>query len=110
MTHFLLALSFALAGSVPPRPVLVRRSTAPAANPFERLIQITRSNDRLVAELGQARRRLGQAVAYASDPESRLDLAQPWWPMPGKSSPGPRPAPANRSEAVAILASGAGRR
>lgn len=45
-----------------------------ADNPLEELIQLTRSNDDLLAQIKAARRRLGQALAYAADPEARHDL------------------------------------
>lgn len=47
---------------------------ARATNPFERLVQIIQSNDRLLAELRRAERRLEQAIAYTSDPDSARDL------------------------------------
>ncbi len=46
-----------------------------ATNPLERLIQLTQSNDRLVVQWKKARRRLGRAVEFASDPKSGSDLA-----------------------------------
>ena len=43
-------------------------------NPLARLVQLSQSNDRLLAQLEVARTRLDQAVDYASDPRSRIDL------------------------------------
>ena len=52
-----------------------RRGEASATNPLEQLVQLRRSNDRLVVELKQARRRLGQAMEFAGDPKSGGNLA-----------------------------------
>ena len=71
-------LDIAFTGStyLAPRPPLSPRDDrATAMNPLERLIQLTQSNDRLVGQLKKARRRLGQAIAFASDPKSGGDLA-----------------------------------
>ena len=43
-------------------------------NVLERLIQLTRSNDRLVAELATAHHRLGQAIEYAGESRTRAVL------------------------------------
>lgn len=44
-------------------------------NPIEQMIQLRRSNDRLVDELKQARHRLSQAMEFARDQKSGGNLA-----------------------------------
>ena len=45
-------------------------------NLLELLIELTRSNDRLVDELATAQKRLGQAIDYAGDSRSRAELGK----------------------------------
>ena len=45
-------------------------------NLLELLIELTRSNDRLVDELATAQQRLGQAIDYAGDSRSRAALGK----------------------------------
>ena len=52
-----------------------RPPAGPRPGPLERLIEITRSNDLLMVQLAEARRRVGQAERYAADPGSRGALA-----------------------------------
>ena len=65
---------FSLAGSLPASVRSPTPRTSPS--PLERLVQITRSNDHLIAELEEARRRFDQAVAYAGDSRSRSALGK----------------------------------
>lgn len=83
------------------------RRDAAAVGPFERLVQITRSNDDLLGELAVARRRVARAEAYAVDPRSRGRLGRALVAHARE-----RQAAildrlrANRREAMAILAGG----
>ena len=67
---------FAVAGSIarPSSPAERSDIEIRAVGPFERLIQITRSNDRLLIELAAAKRKLRQARDYQFDPDSHVAL------------------------------------
>ncbi len=85
-----------------PRPC---EEQATATNPLERLIQLTRSNDRLVVQLKKARRRLGQAIEFASDPKSGGDLAISLVALAQKNQTRVlKQLRANRHEALELLA------
>ena len=76
---------------------------------LKRLVALTQSNDRLVADLATAQRRLAQAIDYASDSRSRASLgAALVVHARKKKTMVATQLRANRVEALALLAELAG--
>ncbi len=97
---------FAFAGSAAGRGRTGRVDHS-GGNSLTRLIEITRSNDRLVVELAAAQHRFAQAIAYVADPKSRPQLAAALVAHARKKQTAVLDQlRLNRSEALRILASG----
>ena len=82
-----------------------RRLAGRGPNALQRLIQITQSNDRLAVELAKSRRRLEQALHYATDPKSSASLGVALIAhCQKKHNLLVRQLRSNRAEAIAVLA------